>query len=105
MNTRIEKIEAIAITAIAFLAIFAMIGTASAENFTVNTTGWWNMSWSYNESSIPIQDAIDNATAGDTINVAAGTYEKKVTVDKEVILQGAGDTSVINPPPTLATNG
>ncbi len=83
MNTRIEKIEAIAITAIAFLAIFAMIGTASAtvEDITVNESGWWTGdTTTFNESSIPIQDAINNASDGDTINVAAGDGAQTLNV-------------------------
>ena len=35
-----------------------------------------------------IQEAVNNATAGDTISVKSGTYEEKVTVDTEVTLTG-----------------
>ena len=37
-----------------------------------------------------IQDTIDIASPGDTINVAAGNYNENVNVDKQITLQGAG---------------
>jgi len=41
-----------------------------------------------------IQDAIDNATEGDTIRVWEGTYEENVVVDKSVSLIGNGSEEV-----------
>ena len=42
-----------------------------------------------------IQEAVDAATAGQTINVKAGTYEENLTVSKAVTIQGAGATTII----------
>ena len=38
---------------------------------------------------------MDAATAGQTINVKAGTYEENLTVSKAVTIQGAGATTII----------
>ncbi len=49
-----------------------------------------------------IKDAIDSATAADTISVAAGTYDAETTwpiaINKQLTIQGAaGKTSIISP--------
>ena len=44
-----------------------------------------------------IQDAVDAASSGDTISVAAGTYDEQVVIGKALTIQGAGDTTIIKP--------
>jgi uncharacterized repeat protein (TIGR01451 family) len=46
----------------------------------VNETGWWYNGGAFIASNTPIQHAIDNATAGDTICVKDGTYNDNVNV-------------------------
>ncbi|MFZ9943286.1 MAG: HYR domain-containing protein, partial [Bacteroidia bacterium] len=43
-----------------------------------------------------IQSAINAATAGDNIDICAGTYNETLTVDKRLTLDGAGATTIIN---------
>lgn len=64
----------------ALCLVFA--GTALAETHTVNPGD-------------SIQAAIDAAAAGDTIQIAAGTYEQNIVVNKHVKLVGAGNTTII----------
>ena len=44
-----------------------------------------------------IQDAIDEAISGRTINVAAGLYDERLVIDKELTLNGDGEDSIIQP--------
>ena len=55
------------------------IGYSGASQFKVSST---------------IQGAITAASAGDIINVAAGTYPENVNVNKPLIIQGAGSSTV-----------
>ncbi|MDG2424089.1 MAG: hypothetical protein P8M22_08930 [Phycisphaerales bacterium] len=60
----------IAMTAAAGLLL---AGTAIAGTVTVQSTG---------HTYTTIQDAIDNATANDTISIGAGTYHESINMDK-----------------------
>jgi len=44
-----------------------------------------------------IQDAVDVATAGDTISVCGETFTESVTVNKEISVIGVGTSTVIDP--------
>jgi len=53
------------------------------------------LSWA--TSCLTIQGAINKASAGDTVNVAGGTYDEQVIIGKSLTIQGAGDTTIIQP--------
>lgn len=44
-----------------------------------------------------IGKAVNVSFTGDTISVAAGTYDEQVVINKSLTLQGAGDTTIIQP--------
>lgn len=46
------------------------------------------------ENYTKIQDAIDNATAGDTIIVYNGTYQENIIVNKKLDIIGSGDSNI-----------
>ncbi len=73
---------AVGITMLALL----LVGGAGAMTITVNTSG----SGDYSR----IQDAIDNASSGDTILVYSGTYYENVNVSKQLTLRGIGNPVV-----------
>ena len=63
-------------------------GMAAAEQLYVNEGGWWRDGGAFNASDAPIQAAVDNATAGDSIYVDSGTYHENVVVNKQLTLRG-----------------
>jgi hypothetical protein len=82
-------------------------GSASLTNVSGNVTDdvdyspWWGANyigvdhpwtWYTNDS---IQEAIDDASAGDTILVLPGTYNELITINKALALQGSNYTNTI----------
>jgi parallel beta-helix repeat protein len=64
------------------ILVLSFVGTASAMTWNVDDDGEGDFS--------EIQDAINNASDGDTILVHSGIYYENVVVDKSVTLRGIG---------------
>jgi hypothetical protein len=76
----------------------ATIASQISGSGSVDYSPWWGANyvgaahpwtWYTNDS---IQEAIDAASADDTINVAAGTYTERIVIDKPLMLLGATNT-------------
>jgi parallel beta-helix repeat protein len=88
MNKKLVSQE-ILLSMLVLAAMLATVSVASATDIYVNETGWWIDV--FNESSTPIQSAVNNATSGDTIIVAVGTYNptSTIVINKDnLVLQG-----------------
>jgi len=46
---------------------------------------------------LTIQEAVNHANPGDTIIVAAGTYDEQVAVNRSLTIQGEGDATIVKP--------
>ena len=73
--------------AVVLVISFSLIPAAPVMAATINVPG----------DHATIQAAVDAANPGDTIVVDSGTYDEQVVIDKSLTLQGAGDTTVIQP--------
>ena len=62
------------------ILVLGLVGTASATNWSVDGSG--------DADFTGIQEAINNASDGDTIIVHSGVYYENVVVDKSVMLKG-----------------
>jgi uncharacterized repeat protein (TIGR01451 family) len=94
MNNLPIEIHRALVFVIAALTILAVVSSASANglscgcgNLCVNETGWWRAGHNFNASDTPIQAAVDNATAGETICVRDGTYSENVLVNKQLTIR------------------
>ena len=105
-NGIFRRLMTLAIAATMCLTALAIVPTVSAadtyyvdDDYNSSTTGWQVTHFNN------IQDAIDAANSGDTINVAAGTYVEQIIIDKSIILQGASkETTIIEYPPAPVSN-
>ncbi len=73
------------VVGITMLALL-LAGSANAATITVNASGGGDYT--------RIQEAIDNASAGDTILVYSGIYYENVNVNKQLTLRGIGNPVV-----------
>jgi len=98
------EIRGIVTTTVLILALITISTTTAAAttctcgdtcDICVNTTGWWNCGGAFNASTTPIQAAVNAASGGDTICVAAGSYSENVGITTaHLTLEGAGADNV-----------
>ncbi|MEA3324981.1 MAG: S8 family peptidase, partial [Euryarchaeota archaeon] len=71
--------------------------SCNCGDICVNETGWWRDGGVFNASGTPIQAAVDDATAGETICVMGGSYSENVdvTTDHLTIRSETGSVSTI----------
>jgi len=70
--------------------------TCTWGNICVNETGWWRDGGVLNGSGTPIQAAIGNATAGETIIVRDGTYNENVDVTVQLTIRSENGSAHCN---------
>ncbi len=94
-------VHALRIAVVITMLALPLVSGAGAMMITVNVSGGGDYT--------RIQDAIDNASAGDTILVYSGTYFENVNVTKQLTLRGIGnpvvDAAGSGSAITLAANG
>ena len=66
---------------LAFVIAGSPLLSCGCGDICVNETGWWRNGSYFSASGTPIQAAVDNASAGDTICVKDGNYTENVVVD------------------------
>jgi len=87
-------------TALILALITVSVTTAAAiscdcGNICVDETGWWRDGGAFNTSTTPIQDAVNNASSGDTICVKTGNYAENVDIATvHLTLAGEGADAV-----------
>ena len=90
------NIREIITTTVLILALLTISQAAAAlpcscDDICVNTSGWWHDGGTFNASGTPIQAAVNAASSGDTICVAAGNYTENADITTpHLTLRGAG---------------
>jgi len=91
------KIRTIITTTVLILVLITISTTTAAAiscdcgDICVNQSGWWRDGGAFIASSTPIQAAVNAATAGETICVAAGSYNENVVImTPHLTLKGEG---------------
>src|SRR5659263_162560 len=100
-NSQMQRGRILRIAAGITMLALLLAGGAGASTLTVNASGGANYT--------RIQDAIDNASVGDTILVYNGTYYENVNITKQLTLRGIGmpvvDANESGSAITLASDG
>ncbi|HHA18100.1 MAG TPA: hypothetical protein ENK70_00120, partial [Methylophaga sp.] len=68
------------------------------DDFNSSTLGW-NI-----DHFATIQDGVDRVCDGGMVYVADGTYDEQIVIDKNLTIQGQGDTTLIKPSQSTANN-
>ena len=93
------------LAAIGLLSLSMFVLAAAAASCTtryVSPSGVDNPACSRNSPCKHIQQAVNVASAGDTISLAKGSYVEQVSIAKDLTLTGAGsEASTISPPAVL----
>ena len=87
-------------TALILALITVSLTTAAAiscdcDDICVNETGWWHDGGAFNASVVPIQDAVNNASSGDTIGVKAGNYAENVEIATAYLTLAGADVVTV----------
>ena len=88
LNQLLKMILTVSFLIVLLFPITIAEGDSNGNVIHVNTTGW-EKDGIFHPSSTPIQSAIHNATAGDTIIVEPGIYHEHIVIDKPLTLLGA----------------
>ena len=94
INKRIIKRLRYGIAAFAVMLMMSVVLVSTASAAVINVPG----------DQTTIQAAINAASSGDTINVAAGTYTEQILIQKSINLLGAGKSTTIIKAPVTRTD-